>query len=365
MAYHELRQRLRQRVPHVLILGFAVGATDELQLLPQDLAAMSPIAMFASAALVFFNATLVAFVLVFCITLAEHLRLAQTQRVLTLSLVVLAGSLLAAALVILVEAMVSNEHYSFSAPETQGLFFHMLWIALAIGFLTASYFTVWERARLSATRLRDAELERQGIEQQVVESRLNVMKARVEPEFLFRSIGEIQRLYRRDVESAENRLDDLIAYLRAALPQMRGGASTLGDELYLATTYLRLHDEAFDGRLQWSLDIDDELDAAHFPPMALLPLVDDALRRGAALDPPRLNISVRASAGERRLKVQIEDDCANPRLATGDEVALLAQERAFVEFFGGGATVRREAAAHSGTRIILEADHGVGARDYR
>jgi sensor histidine kinase YesM len=360
MAYEELKQSLRQRVPHALLLGFVMGAMDELRILPQDQEESTLIGMLGHAGLIFFNATLIALTLVVSITLAERTHFARVQRVLALSIVVVVASVAAAAL-----AMFAQYTADVVSPinhlELQGLFFHMLWISLAIGFLAASYFTVWERARSSAARVRTAELERQGIEQQVIQSRLNVMKARVEPEFLFRSIGEIQRLYRGNIESAENRLEDLIAYLRAALPQMRGGASTLGDELYLASTYLRLHDEAFEGRLIWSLEIDDDLDASHFPPMALLPLVDDALRRGASLEPPSLILAVRATRSGSRLVVTVEDDCAVTRLAADGEIALIAQERAFAEFFGGGATVRRASRAASGTAIILEAEHDIGA----
>jgi LytS/YehU family sensor histidine kinase len=252
---------------------------------------------------------------------------------------------------------------SFSMDRA-GLYFHLLWIALTIGSLAAIYFTVWENAQLSAVRVQAAELERQGIERQVVESRLNVMKARVEPEFLFRSIAHIQQLYRHDKESAERHLEDLIAYLRAALPQMRGGASTLGDELHLASTYLQLHEELFAGRLYWDWVVEAGLDEVHFPPMTLLPLIDDALRRASSTPQPRLFVQVRASSDHGRLAVVVEDDCGVARPGSTTE-ALLAQQRSFAEFFGGDASVRHHTLSNNKTRIILEADIGQRARDHR
>lgn len=368
MAPAEWRLKLRKRIPHVLVLGFAVFAMDELRVLPMVLETASLVNLLLSGVLVFFDSMAIALILVTLITVAEQTRFARKQRVLTLAATVIAASLLAAWLsvqnTVLLETWVPDTMSEFGV-DLRGVFFHILWVALSIGFLAAMYFTVWERAQQAATQLRAAELERQGIERRVVESRLNVMKARVEPEFLFRSIGEIQRLYRQDVPAAERHLEDLIAYLRAALPQMRGGASTLGDELQLASTYLRLHDEAFRGRLDWSFEVDEALYGVHFPPMALLPLIDDALRRAIDLVEPRLTLSVRASVAAGQLAVAVVDDSPIARTQMNGEIALVAQQQAFTEFFGGDAMVRRLPGPDGGTTVILEASFDDGARGNR
>jgi sensor histidine kinase YesM len=359
-----LRSRLRQRIPHILVLGSAIAAMDELRLLPLDLDEGVLFNVFFGGMCVVIDSFLIALTLIFAITAAEFTPFAKRRRFLTLTIVVLVAAPLASVPAILTPLLGRSLEVGGLSLELSGVYFHILWLALAVGFLSAAYFTVVERGQQSAARLREAELERQGIERQVVESRLNVMKARVEPEFLFRSIGNIQQLYRKDIHAAERHLEDLIAYLRAALPQMRGGASTLGDELTLASTYLRLHDEAYAGGLDWTFAVDEQLHALHFPPMALLPLIDDALRRGASLDVPQLALAVRSTTRDGRLTVEVSDDCAVGRPDSGEELPLVAQQRAFSEFFGGGATVRREAGS-GGTTVILEADFDIGARGSR
>ena len=359
----KLKSRLRQRVPHMLLLGAAITAMDELRLLPIQLEGKSLFEVVYRAIHVTLDSLLVAVTLISAITAAELTAFARKHRFLALTAVVLIAAPIASVPAV-VSTLVVNRPYETQAMELTGLYFHILWLALAVGFLSASYFTVVERSRQSAARLREAELERLGIERQVVESRLNVMKARVEPEFLFRSIGNIQQLYRKDVYAAERHLEDLISYLRAALPQMRGGASTLGDELTLASTYLKLHDESYAGGLDWTFAVDEEMYSLHFPPMALLPLIDDALRRGAALDVPQLALAVRSTTRDGRLMVEVSDNCPVGRPEAGDELPLVAQQRAFSEFFGGGATVRREA-GDAGTTVILEADFDIGARSSR
>jgi LytS/YehU family sensor histidine kinase len=178
------------------------------------------------------------------------------------------------------------------------------------------------------------------------------MKARVDPDFLFRMIGDVQRLYRTNVDAAEQRLEDFIEYLRAALPRARGGATTLGEEVRLASAYVRLHEEAFDGRLDADFEVDESLADAQFPPMALLPLVDDALRRAKG----GLVLRTTARRSGDGLEVVVTDDGGN----AAETPALASHERAFVQFFGEGARVVRRPGC-----VKLEIDHAIPARAHR
>ena len=76
-------------------------------------------------------------------------------------------------------------------------------------------------ARHAADRMRAAELERAKSRRRTLESRLQAMQARVEPQFLFNTLAQVRQLYERDPATAGKMLDDLIAYLRAALPHLR------------------------------------------------------------------------------------------------------------------------------------------------
>jgi hypothetical protein len=355
---------LRARTPHVLVLTLATWATDILQMLPLLLEQAPDIGVLGIVGTTLVQTLVRSFIVVAGITGAERTAFARSRRGLALTLAVVLISPVAAASSTPLRAAAFGGWNYFEA-DFMALFFHVLWTTFLTGLLAAAYFTFWERAQQSTALLRTAELERQGIEQRVIESQLNVMKARVDPDFLFRSIAEIGRLYRADIDAAERRLEGLIDYLHAALPRMRGGASTLGDEVHLATAYLRLHEDAFAGRLEATFEVDDEVREAQFPPMALLPLVDDALRRAASLALPRLALVVRATQGGGRLAVEVEDDCSITRTDAAGAPALIAQARAFAEFFGHGASVRRGPGAGSGTRVTLEVEHATGPRAYR
>jgi hypothetical protein len=155
-----------------------------------------------------------------------------------------------------------------------------VWIFTAAGLLLTAYYVARDREAAMTRAAQAAELERARAERSVLESRLKVMQARVEPDLLFEALTDVQRLYAERPEAADALLDDLIAYLRAALPQMRGGDSTLAREAALAESCLRVLPAGRGGRLVSRIRVPDDLANEPFPPMVLLPLVYGAAQAG-------------------------------------------------------------------------------------
>ena len=92
-------------------------------------------------------------------------------------------------------------------------------------------------------------------------------------------------------------LDSLIAYLRAALPQLRSEGSTLAQETQLAESYLCIVKLRMSHGLEFAVDIPVELGDCAFPPMLLLPLIDDALRADSGTTSSGVAIAIRARGG--------------------------------------------------------------------
>ena len=146
------------------------------------------------------------------------------------------------------------------------------WLYFASGALLAVYFASRARAEAFTRLAQAAELDRVHAERATLASRLKVMQARVEPELLFGVLSDVRRFYEREPAIADALLDDLIGYLRATLPQLRGEASTLGREVALAAAYLRLSPPGRFGRLAVDVSIGTGTEHLAFPPMVLLPL---------------------------------------------------------------------------------------------
>ena len=126
-------------------------------------------------------------------------------------------------------------------------------------------------------------LERETLERQAANARLQLMTAQIEPHFLLNTLANVQELVESGSPRAAPMFRNLIAYLRAAVPQLQREAATLGDEEQLLRSYFDLMLMRMADRLTVSIDIDAQLRAMRFPPMALLTLAENAIKHG--IDP--------------------------------------------------------------------------------
>jgi hypothetical protein len=95
------------------------------------------------------------------------------------------------------------------------------WMLLCFGGLAVAV-EASQRRRLRALReLRAAEIARATSQQRLAEISLGTLQARVDPEFVFRTLSKLERLYEVDPPAAERLLDELIVFLREALADLR------------------------------------------------------------------------------------------------------------------------------------------------
>jgi len=149
---------------------------------------------------------------------------------------------------------------------------------LGAGLALALEFYRHEMASLDAQR--HAEVDRVRFASELAESRLQVLQAQIEPHFLFNTLANVRRLHGTDPTAARNMLEHLTRYLKAALPQMRDGRSTLGRDAEIAMAYLRIQQVRMGRRLVVAIDIPAELHELPVPAMMLLTLAENAIKHG-------------------------------------------------------------------------------------
>jgi signal transduction histidine kinase len=192
--------------------------------------------------------------------------------------------------------------------------------ALVLGLLIALGAQLRQReAESHAQSLRFA-LERSQLERQALDAQLSLLQAQVQPHFLFNTLANVQALVESGSPRAAEVLKSLIAYLRAAVPRLQGGPTTLGDELALVRSYLALMQMRMPDRLSFSVEVDAALNSHPMPALAVLTLVENAVRHG--IDPSegggRIEVGATAPAGGAlRLWVRDTGVGLNPRSGTG------------------------------------------------
>jgi sensor histidine kinase YesM len=198
-----------------------------------------------------------------------------------------------------------------------------------IGGGVALIYGLQQSAASAASTLHRAQIDQVGLAKQMMEARLQVMRAQIEPHFLFNTLANVKRLCQTDVEGGVAMLDNLIRYLRAALPRIREEQSTLGQEGELVQAYLAVLKIRMGARLRFAIDIPASLSAHPFPPMILLTLAENAIKHGITPSSAGGMIGVRAEAVGSRLRIRMADSGVGfGAAATGGTGVGLANTRA-------------------------------------
>jgi hypothetical protein len=228
------------------------------------------------------------------------------------------------------------------AYGTPGLFFWPLFHLtrwLLVGGAVVFLYADRRAARKTAQLLHAAELERIRRSKLALESRLSAMQARVEPQFLFNTLAQVGQLHERDPRLAAQMLDDLIAYLRAAMPQMRDTSSTLAQEIALARAYLGIVRLRLGDRLDVHADAPGDAGSIRMPAMMLLPLIVQAIAPG--LDPASSEAEVRVRYVVDHDGLRVIVDTIGFVAATEDDGAAAIRERLAALYRENARLVRR------------------------
>jgi hypothetical protein len=180
--------------------------------------------------------------------------------------------------------------------STRTMHLHGFTFSLIMALL---YFAHLRRSReheQAAARLAVAQTLQRDARRRIVRARLQEVQARIDPQLLFEMLATLRRLYERDVVRAERFLDELIDFLRAALPRLRTAWSSLSREVELSRSFVRLQALAAESAFDITLDLAPEALHARFPPGVLLPLLNAAA--GSGTGPCRLS-ATRAGEGCR------------------------------------------------------------------
>jgi hypothetical protein len=181
-------------------------------------------------------------------------------------------------------AMAGTEITAFNLPlASLTLFAYNLWVSLFYGGLLVGGYALSVRNERMRTTLREAALVRGRTEALLGELRLQTLRSQIDPALLLAGLDEVQRLYRDQPDRADDLLERLVDFLRAAMPGLKTRHSTLHAEVRLAAACAALQ-WRMPGGARWTIERPDALPEWPFPSMLLLPVLAGA-QAGAS---PRL-----------------------------------------------------------------------------
>jgi sensor histidine kinase YesM len=200
-------------------------------------------------------------------------------------------------------------------------------------------------------------LERANLEREALNARLSLLQAQIEPHFLFNTLANVQALVECGSPRAAPLLQNLIDYLRAAMPRLHGEAPTLGNEEALVRAYLDLMLMRMPDRLRYELRVEPGLQSLRFPPMALLTLVENAVRHG--IDPSEAGGLIEVGAerlrdgGADRVRLWVADTGVGMSESAVPGTGLSNLQQRLQGFFGTDAQLRLSEQPPHGVRAEI------------
>jgi LytS/YehU family sensor histidine kinase len=209
------------------------------------------------------------------------------------------------------------------------------------------------RAQARALVLQFA-LERETLERQAADARLRLMTAQIQPHFLLNTLANVQELVESGSPRAAPVFRSLIDYLRAAVPRLQREDATLEDEERLVRAYLELMQMRMPDRLVFSVEIAPQLRPLRFPTMALLTLVENAVRHGIdpAVDGGRVEVGGQRE-GADTVHLWVVDTGVGLSEHAGQGTGLANLNARLLAAFGEGARVELSESVPHGVRADI------------
>jgi hypothetical protein len=199
------------------------------------------------------------------------------------------------------------------------------------------YFVINDLIESNSARLR---LER--LKSEMVESELRLLRAQVNPHFLFNALTSIIGEARHP-DRVTRLTHSLASFLRFSLSQSTA-LQALGDELTALEGYLQVEKIRFEDRLEYTVVADPAARQMQVPSALVQPLVENAIKFGQRTSPRPLRLAIHAQALPEGLRIEVSNTGKWVEEGSGDSTGIgLANLRRRLQLLcGDHAEVRHE-----------------------
>lgn len=197
-----------------------------------------------------------------------------------------------------------GERFAFSPDLLRNAFAGPFHWHVQVYFVIIALYTAYKYyASLKERQIQTAELERL-----LAQSRLNALRAQLNPHFLFNALNTISAHVEHNPRVARRMLEQLGELLRMSLDYSEEQMIPLSQELAFLDRYLAIQKARFEDRLNVVMEIESGVEGMLVPTFVLQPIVENAVQHAISprSDPGRLRIG--AAKDGAGLRLEVEDD---------------------------------------------------------
>ena len=149
------------------------------------------------------------------------------------------------------------------------------------------------------------------------------LRAQMDPHFISNTLNAINAfLYTNESDAASSLLARFAEWIRTMLETSRHTSVSLKDDLDALRTYLSLEQLRTDGKFDYTVEVDPDLDPATvtLPPLIVQPFLENAINHGVIPLKGKGHIVLRATIKDGALLLSVQDDGVGrkPQTPTGD-----------------------------------------------
>jgi sensor histidine kinase YesM len=151
----------------------------------------------------------------------------------------------------------------------------------------------------------EMERENDQLERTILETESKVLRAQMNPHFVFNALNSVRALITEDPQKAKKGINQLSKLLRSSLLTERKKTISLSEELDTVTDYLSLEKIRYEDRLAWEITAEKNCHKAQIPPMLLQTLVENAIKHGISKKITGGTITIDAKNKDGILTIQV------------------------------------------------------------
>ena len=186
----------------------------------------------------------------------------------------------------------------------------------------------------------EMERENDQLERAILETEGKVLRAQMNPHFVFNALNSVRALITEDPQKAKKGINQLSKLLRSSLLTERKKTIALAEELETITDYLALEKIRYEDRLEWKLSIDPACNKAQIPPMLLQTLVENGIKHGISRSMKGGVIELSAQRTEDMIQISvINPGHLKPSKEPNDGVGLLNSQNRLQLIYGKTAQI--------------------------
>lgn len=157
-------------------------------------------------------------------------------------------------------------------------------------------------------QVKEVERQHRLLETQLVNTRMKMLSAQLQPHFLFNTLNSISVLADLDVAKAKDTIADLSDFLREILYSSEDNEITLEKELRTLEYYLNILTIRFSDHLTIEMHIDEELYSQKVPALLLQPLIENSIKHGYSYDHTKLEVRISIQGEGKYCVIKVENN---------------------------------------------------------